>query len=70
MSRKKQTTVTLEVRLTVPDGSNAAELMQYVRDAIKSHRGGLSPDEPIFNSPELDHDNFVVKLVRKETVYG
>ena len=70
MSRKKQTTVTLEVRLTVPTNSNAAAVTQYVRDAIKSHRGGFDPSDPIFNSPELDHDDFVVKLVRKETVYG
>ena len=66
MSKRQTTTISIEVRLRLPPGSNTAEVLQYVRDAIQSHKGGGDPAEPI-NS--LDTNEMIVKLKKKETVY-
>jgi hypothetical protein len=66
MSRRSVTTITIQVRLRTPPGSNTAEVLEYVRNAMRSYKGGGDPKEPI-NS--LDTDSMIVKLERKETTY-
>ena len=65
--RKQTTTVTLSIRTTLPKGSNVAELLDYVRNAIASHGGGLDPEDHYFHARDL---GFTVNLVKKETTYG
>lgn len=64
MARHKGTTVTYEVKVQLPKGSNAHEMQLYIRDAIKSH---LDPADPHFSIPE---ETYTVRLVKKETTYG
>lgn len=66
MSRRVATTLTIQVRLRVPPGSNAAQVLEYVRASIQSRKGGGDPTEPI-NS--LDTDSMIVRLEKKETAY-
>jgi len=57
----------MQVRVTVPEGSNIAELSDFMRKALSSYGGGLDPESPYFESANMD---FTVKLVKKETTYG
>jgi len=66
MSRKSRTTLYLRVKLPVPPGSNAQEVMQYVRTAIQGWKGGGDPQDPIFS---LQTEEMTVSLEKKETVY-
>lgn len=64
MGRRSKTTVTFRVKLAVPTGSNIQALTEYVRDALKSHRGGLDPQDPLFEVNEP-----TVSLLKRETIY-
>lgn len=66
MSRRSVTTLTIQVRLRTPPGSNTAEVLEYVRAAVQSHKGGGDPTAPISS---LDTDSMIVKLEKKETIY-
>lgn len=66
MSKRSVTTLTVQVRIQTPVGSNTAEVLEYVRAALQSHKGGGDPEEPI-NS--INTDSMIVKLEKKETVY-
>lgn len=65
--RKVKTQLTLQVRVEVPKGSNAAEVMGYIRVAISSYGGGLDPENPFFSWGKED---VTVSLLKKETTYG
>lgn len=67
MSKAQTTVVTLEIRVNLPKGSNAAMLMEYVGDAIQGWGGGKAPDDPHFGLKR--GEDFIVKLVKKETTY-
>jgi len=58
MSRKTKTEITIHIRIQVPEKSNTAEVMEYVRDAIASSDKLSAQDGPI------------IKLVKKETTYA
>lgn len=64
---KAQMTITLRVRLAVPAGANAPMIQNYVRDAIRTHCGGLDPKDEMF---ELDRASVTVSLLKKEVTYG
>ncbi len=64
---KKIEEVQLLIKLTAPPGSNAHMVANYVREAVKSHCGGLDPQDEMF---ELDRNTVRVSLVSKTTVYG
>lgn len=66
MSRRSRTTLSIQVRIPVPPGSNAAEVIDYVRKSIQSYHGGLDPQEPIAS---IQVEEMIVKLQKKETVY-
>lgn len=66
MSRRSVTTLTIQVRLRTPPGSNTAEVLEYVRSAVQSYKGGGDPAAPISS---LDTDSMIVKLEKKETIY-
>lgn len=77
MSKRTATTLTIQVRLRVPPGSNTAEVLDYVRAAIQRHKEsevqtGDGP-RPRYETKEpirsLDTDSMIVKLEKKETVY-
>lgn len=63
--RKTRTLLTLQVKIEVPKGSNGSDVMQYVRTAVGTHKGGLDPEDPLFEIGEV-----TVSLVKKETTYG
>lgn len=63
----RKITVTFAVRLHLPKGSNGSAAQQYIREAIQSHGGGLDTDNPFFY---IKSDDFTVRLIKKETVYG
>lgn len=77
MSKRTSTTLTIQVRLRIPPGSNTSEVLAFVRAAIIAHKDdetqtGLGPTrkyklgDPIAS---LDTDSMIVKLEKKETVY-
>lgn len=70
MTKRTQTILTIQVKLDVPENSNAAQIMEYIRNAIRSHKGGMDPEHPLYDWPSIEHDDFTVKLVKKETLYG
>lgn len=65
MSRRSVTTITLQVRLRIPPGSNTAEVTEYIRNAIKN---SVFPD-PATPLSALDTNSMIVKLEKKETTY-
>lgn len=77
MSRRVATTLTIQVRLRTPPGSNTAEMLAYVRAALELHKSseintGLGPTERYKHSEplaSLDTASMIVKLEKKETVY-
>ncbi len=42
-----------------PDGVTHAQMADYIEDAVRTFKGGLSPDDPLF---DLDKDSVKVKL--------
>lgn len=64
---KRTTVATYAVKMTMPVGSNAAQLQQYIRDAIRQWAKGGDPENPLF---ELKDEDFTVRLIKKETTYG
>ena len=77
MSRRTVTTLSIQVRLRIPPGSNTAEVLEHVRAAIKMYKDseiatGLGPRrryQPSDPIAALDTDSMIVKLEKKETVY-
>lgn len=77
MSKRTATTLTIQVRLRTPPGSNTSEVLEYVRAALQLHKSerintGLGPVERYTHEhpiASLDTDSMIVKLEKKETVY-
>jgi len=77
MSRRSYTTLTIQVRLRIPPGSNAKEVLEYVRGALQLHKKSRvetgTEDTPRYKHDHplasLDTDSMIVKLEKKETVY-
>lgn len=76
MSKRTATTLTIQVRLRTPPGSNTTEVLEYVRGALQRHK--FSTNEGSEGNPRyekgaplrsLDTDSMIVKLEKKETVY-
>jgi hypothetical protein len=51
--------VNFKVSLELPAGVKAKALQEYIADAVRAHRGGLRPSDPLF---DLDRDT--VKVTR------
>lgn len=66
MSKRTATTLTIQVRLRTPPGSNTAEVLEYVRGALYAYKATGSIQQPV-NS--IDTDSMIVKLEKKETIY-
>lgn len=69
MSRRQVTTLSVEVRLRTPPGSNTAEVLTFIRNALeeaKSVGHSLAPANPVYT---VDTKEMIVKLLKKETVY-
>jgi hypothetical protein len=66
MSRRLVTTITVSVRLRIPPGSNAKQVLAYIGNALALHKEGGDKKQPI-NS--IDTDSMAVKLVSRETTY-
>lgn len=77
MSRRSATTLSIQVRLRIPPGSNTAAVLEFVRRAIKAGKNAeplvLQEEFPKETKPNplhsLDTDSMIVKLEKKETVY-
>ena len=67
MRRKTKTDITVNVRIRVPSNASVSTVMEYVRDAMSSHKGGLNPQDPLFN---IDPNYIDVILLKKETTYA
>lgn len=57
MGKRTQTVITLQLKVTVPENSNTAEVMEKVRDAV-GRIVGFAPED------------ITTKLVKKETTYN
>ncbi len=66
MSRRSATTLSIEVRLRVPPGSNAAAVLEFMKIAINRLKDSKELAEPLAS---LDTDSMVVRVLKKETVY-
>lgn len=66
MSRRSATTLTIQLRLRVPPGSNAAQLVDYITRALRAHK-----TSGIFTGPisAIDLDSMQIKVAKRETVY-
>lgn len=42
-----------------PDGVTHAQMVGYIEDAVRTHKGCFSPDDPLF---DLDKDSVKVKV--------
>ena len=51
------------VSLRLPDGTTAEEAREYIADAIRGWKGGLSPDHPMWN---LKNDSVRVTRIVEE----
>ena len=55
----------LQYRYTVsvekPEGVTHAQMVGYIEDAVRTFKGGLFPDDPLF---DLNKDSVKVKLQR------
>jgi len=77
MSRRVATTLTIQVRLRTPPGSNTVQVLDYIRGALVIHKSsqvntGLGWTARYKNGDplaSLDTDSMIVKLEKKETVY-
>ena len=67
MSRKTKTDITVNVRMRVPSNASISLVMKYVKDALSSYKGGLDPQDPLFN---IDPNYIDVVLIRKDTTYA
>jgi hypothetical protein len=67
VARSQETLVTFAVKLKLPKHGNSHTAQLYIREAIQSHGGGKDPDDPYFS---IQPEDFTVRLVKKETVYG
>lgn len=67
MAKKSVTTAVFNVTVTLPPGMNLKDMQDYVRDAVKSYKGGMDPQDPTFH---LDPDTVRVALSSKVTKYG
>ncbi len=70
MSSRQTTTIAVLVTMRLPVGAHAADGIEYVKAAMRSHR--ISLDAALPNSAPiaaLSLDEIQVKLVRKETQY-
>ena len=70
MSRHRTTVVTLEVRLDIPRGKTAADIVQWLA-AMIIRDITLDPGDPDHRTAsEITKGQKVVKLVKKEIVYN
>lgn len=68
MSKRTATTVTIQVRFTLPVGANAAMALAWIRTALHEKKAaGQSDDQAPMKG--IDPMGLVVKLTRKETIY-
>lgn len=54
-----------EVRVRIPKNSNFSDVALYIEDAVKTHCGGLHPEEALFH---LERDTVRVLGCRSEGV--
>lgn len=66
MAKKVGTTVVLRVTVSAPGKVTMPDLCTYVRDAVKSYRGGMNPNDPMFN---LDSESVTVSITERHTIY-
>jgi hypothetical protein len=56
---KKSFTVSVEM----PEGVTVLDMQRYIREAVQYWKGGLHPDDPLF---ELDYRKVFVRPVKEE----
>lgn len=68
MARKNlsQTTVSFNVKLTLPPGANKKDGQDYVREAVKSHWGNVPASSSM---QHLDGESVTVALISSTTNY-
>lgn len=67
MSRRSVTTIVASVKLRVPPGSSATEVMDFIARGLRAWKAREYP-EPLKDA-EVDTDSMIIKLEKKETVY-
>jgi hypothetical protein len=67
---KRVTIVTLQIRVQTPEGSNTAEMLAFIREAIEAKVSLDKSLAPKVATSRIDLEDLVVKLVKKETTYG
>ncbi len=67
MARQVEQILTMQVKIKLPKGSNAHALQLYLREAIQGWGGGKDPDDPHFH---IEAEDFTVRMVKKEVIYG
>lgn len=67
MGRKTETILTYRVKIKLPTGSNAAQVHEYLREAIGNLCGSFEKEHPLFN---LTSEDYTVSLLKKEVNYA
>lgn len=63
---KKRIFAVLRVSLEVPEGATMQAAMNYVRTAVQAWKGGMDPQNPMFN---LDPDKVTVSPLEQRVDY-
>jgi len=67
MSRSPRTVATFTVTMSIPKGSNVAEISTYIREALQYYGGHLDPVHPMYS---IEAAWFTVNLKQKTTNYS
>jgi hypothetical protein len=66
---KARTTLTMSVKVRLPVGINAQDMMSYFRDLLRHGQPILDPQNHTVIKEALADEDTVVKLVQKVTEY-
>ena len=67
MSRSPRTVATFTVTMSIPKGSNVAEVSDYIREALQYYGSHLDPVHPMHS---IETSWFTVILKQKTTNYS
>ena len=66
MTRRSATTITVQLTLHVPAGSNVKQVLSYITSALRLHKTRGELQDPI---SALDLDSITLRIVERKTVY-
>lgn len=76
MTRRSATTLTIQLTLRIPPGSNAGQVLDFIKRALLNHKERVNAFDPgsfetVPKPPisAIDLDSLAMKLAKRETTY-